>query len=219
MAAFSFILLFALFLPVFTFIKGCPPVFHCGRLGPIKFPFTIEGHEGCGPLVLNGCNMGMPMIRWFENETGYPIWYQVESFSPVGSLSTNLSVINMDLHRRLNSRSCESFNNLSLPGLPYVTFKMNSSLKTMYKCNYYVESGDPDNFRFHSCGGFKIYYAVKDNASIPSPLLDCSTLQLPLNITNVDHDIFRILTSTFSLLVSLKDPMQGHKGAWRHIFL
>ncbi|XP_043806190.1 LEAF RUST 10 DISEASE-RESISTANCE LOCUS RECEPTOR-LIKE PROTEIN KINASE-like 1.1 isoform X2 [Manihot esculenta] len=222
MAAFSFILLFALFLPVFTFIKGCPPEFHCGRLAPIKYPFTIEGFKECGPLMLNDCDMprGMPMIQ-FENETGYPIWYQVESFSPVNYLSTNLSVIDMDLQGRLNSRSCESFNNLSLPGHPHVTFKMNSSLKTMYKCDDSVESGDLDNFRFHGCGGFKIYYTVKDNASIPSPLLDCSTLQLPLNITNVDDDIFRILTSTFSLLVSLKDPMQGHKGsgsrAWKTV--
>ncbi|XP_021591785.1 PR5-like receptor kinase isoform X2 [Manihot esculenta] len=222
MAAFSFILLFALFLPVFTFIKACPTEVQCGRLGPIKYPFTIEGHEDCGLLVVNDCSKEMQMIQ-FENERGYPIRYQVESFSPVGSLSTKLSVIDMDLQHSLNDKRCESFNNLSLPGLPYVTFKMNSSLKTMYKCDYSVESGDPDNFRFHSCGGFKFYYAVKDNASIPSPLLDCSTLQLPLNITNVDHDIFRILTSTFSLLVSLQDPMQGHKGsgsrAWKTVAL
>ncbi|KAJ9140782.1 hypothetical protein P3X46_031386 [Hevea brasiliensis] len=209
MAAFSLILLFAFFLPLFPFIKGCPSV-PCGRLGMLNFPFTdtFGFDEGCGPFVVDHCKgKEIPKIQ-FDWRPGK--WYQVESIFPIEEngiqLSTNISVTDIELQNQLNSRKCESFNNLSLPNLTYASFQIDSSLTTIYKCNHSVDFPEP-SFNFISyteCPNFKFYYPKKDNASIPRPQPNCSIVQLPLNTNNDHDDIFRMLAANFSLNVSIR---------------
>ncbi|XP_057996208.1 LEAF RUST 10 DISEASE-RESISTANCE LOCUS RECEPTOR-LIKE PROTEIN KINASE-like 1.1 [Hevea brasiliensis] len=218
MAAFSLILLFALFLSLFPFIKGCPPPFPCGRVGPISYPFTSKfGFDaGCGLFVMDDCDKEIPKIKF---DRGPGNWYQVESISPYEEngiqlprdisfdmlISKNFS-FDIKLQNQLSSNKCESFNNLSLPTLTYASFQIDSSLTTIYKCNHSVDFPEP-SFNFISytkCHDFKIYYPKKDNARIPRPLRNCSIVQLPLNTNNDHDDIFRMLAAKFSLNVSIR---------------
>ncbi|XP_073268099.1 LEAF RUST 10 DISEASE-RESISTANCEUS RECEPTOR-LIKE PROTEIN KINASE-like 1.1 [Populus alba] len=171
--------------------KKCPP-FNCGKLGEFGFPFTNNtSPERCGPCVVDGCDEDSQRIQLVRGGK----WFELNSISQAGTIS----ITDKDLRGHLNSNSCDSFNNLSLPpSLPYFSILEFSNL-TLFKCDPSV------NFRHHlalnytGCKNFSIYYTR--NTSLPSPPPNCSILQLPVNKTKSYGDIFRLLTATFSIEV------------------
>ncbi|KAJ6891087.1 LEAF RUST 10 DISEASE-RESISTANCE LOCUS RECEPTOR-LIKE PROTEIN KINASE-like 1.1 isoform X1 [Populus alba x Populus x berolinensis] len=175
------------------FFKKCPP-FNCGKLGEITFPFTNNtSSEICGPYAVDGCDEDSQRIQLVRGGK----WFELNNISQAGTISIT--------DKDLNSNSCDSFNNLSLPAsLPYFSILEFSNL-TLIKCT------DPSvnfpqhlEFNYTGCKNFSIYYTP--NTSLPSPPPTCSILQLPVNKTESHGDIFRLLTATFSIEVFVSLP-------------
>nr|TKS06121.1 hypothetical protein D5086_0000126660 [Populus alba] len=205
MAPVPLLVFFALFHPLlicaskddgWAFNK-CPP-FNCGKLGEIRFPFTNNtSPEICGPYVVDGCHEQSQRIQL---ERGGK-WFELNSISQADTIS----ITDEELGGHLNSNSCDSFKNLSLPAsLPYFSILEFSNL-TLFKCT------DPSvnfpqhlEFNYTGCKNFSIYYTR--DTSLPSPPPTCSILQLPVNNTESYGDIFRLLTATFSIEVFVRPP-------------
>jgi hypothetical protein len=122
-------------------------------------------------------------------------WFELNNISPAGTIS----ITEEDLRGHLNSNSCDSFNNLSLPvRVPYLSNTKISNL-TLFKCDPSVNFPHHLEFNYTGCKNFSIYYTR--DTSLPSPPPTCSILQLPVNKTESYGDIFRLLTATFSIEV------------------
>ncbi|KAG6757734.1 hypothetical protein POTOM_038058 [Populus tomentosa] len=204
MAPVPLLVFFALFHPLLicaskedgSAFKNCLP-FNCGKLGEIKFPFTNNtSPEICGPCVVDGCDEDSQRIQL---ERGGK-WFELHNISQANTIS----ITDKDLRWHLNSNSCDSFNNLSLPAsVPYSwSYKTIFSNITLFKCT------DPSvnfpqhlEFNYKGCKNFSIYYTR--DTSLPSPPPTCSILQLPVNKTESYGDIFRLLTANFSIDVSV----------------
>nr|TKS15165.1 hypothetical protein D5086_0000038320 [Populus alba] len=206
MAPVPLLVFFALFHPLLICaskedgwpFKNCLP-FNCGKLGEIKFPFTNKtSPEKCGPCVVDGCDEDSQRIQL---ERGGK-WFVLHNISQANTIS----ITDEYLRRHLNSNSCDSFNNLSLPAsVPYFSILEFSNL-TLFKCT------DPSvsfpqhlEFNYTGCKNFSIYY-TRNTSTLPSPPPTCSILQLPVNKTESYGDIFRLLTATFSIEVFLLFP-------------
>ncbi|KAI9387093.1 hypothetical protein POPTR_010G121350v4 [Populus trichocarpa] len=201
MAPVPLLVFFALFHPLLICaskedgwaFKKCPP-FNCGKLGEIRFPFTNNtSPEICGPYVVDGCNDDSQRIQLVRGGK----WFELHNISQAGTMS----ITDKDLRGHLNSNSCDSFNNLSLPpSLPYFSIQ-EISTQTLFKCDPSVNFPHRLELNYTGCNNFSIYYTR--NTSLPSPPPTCSILQLPVNNTESYGDIFRLLTATFSIEVSV----------------
>ncbi|XP_052312532.1 LEAF RUST 10 DISEASE-RESISTANCE LOCUS RECEPTOR-LIKE PROTEIN KINASE-like 2.1 isoform X3 [Populus trichocarpa] len=202
MAPVPFLVFFALFNPLLlcastedgSAFKKCLP-FNCGKLGEIWFPFTKNtSPEMCGPCVVDGCNENSQRIQLVRGGK----WFELHNISQAGLIS----ITDEELRGHLNSNSCDSFNNLSLPpSLPYLSIQEFSNL-TLFKCDLSVNFPHHLEFNYIGCKNFSIYY--NRNTSLPSPPPTCSILQLPVNNNTESYgDIFRLLTATFSIEVSV----------------
>ncbi|KAG6759604.1 hypothetical protein POTOM_036088 [Populus tomentosa] len=201
MAPVPLLVFFALFHPLLicaskedgSAFKNCPP-FNCGKLGEIGLPFTNKtSPEKCSsPCVVDGCDEDS---QWIQLERGGK-WFELHNISQANTIS----ITDKDLQRHLNSNSCDSFNNLSLPAsLPYLSNKKIPT-QTLFKCtDLIVNFPQHLEFNYKGCKNFSIYYTR--NSSLPSPPPTCSILQLPVNNTESYSEIFRLLTATFSIEV------------------
>ncbi|KAJ6891086.1 LEAF RUST 10 DISEASE-RESISTANCE LOCUS RECEPTOR-LIKE PROTEIN KINASE-like 2.1 isoform X3 [Populus alba x Populus x berolinensis] len=206
MAPVPLLVFFALFHPLLIcaskeddwFFKNCP-AFNCGKLGEIRFPFTNNtSPEICGPYVVDGCHEQSQRIQLVRGGK----WFELHNISQANTIS----ITDKDLRRHLNSNSCDSFNNLSLPAslpasLPYFSILEFSSL-TLFKCDPSVNFPQHLEFNYTGCKNFSIYYTR--NTSLPSPPPTCSILQLPVKNTESYGDIFWLLTATFSIEVFVR---------------
>ena len=128
MAPVPLLVFFALFNPLLVcaskdglaFNRRLP--FNCGKLGEIGFPFTNNtSPETCGPCVVDGCDEKSQRIQLVRGGK----WFELHSISRAGTIS----ITDKDLRGHLNSNSCDSFNNLSLPAsLPYFSIQEISNL-------------------------------------------------------------------------------------------
>ncbi|XP_073268028.1 PR5-like receptor kinase [Populus alba] len=126
--------------------------------------------------------------------------FELHNISQAGTIS----ITDEELQGHLNSNSCDSFNNLSLPAsLPYFSNLEISNL-TLFKCGPSVNFPQHLEFNFTRCKNFSIYYTR--NTSLPSPPPTCSILQLPVKNTESYGDILRLLTATFSIEVFVSPP-------------
>jgi len=200
MAPVPLLVFFALFQPLlicaskedeYLAFKKCLP-FNCGKLGEIGFPFTNNtSPEICGPYAVDGCHENSQRIQLVRGGK----WFELNNISPAGTIS----ITEEDLRGHLNSNSCDSFNNLSLPvRVPYLSNTKISNL-TLFKCDPSVNFPHHLEFNYTGCKNFSIYYTR--DTSLPSPPPTCSILQLPVNKTESYGDIFRLLTATFSIEV------------------
>jgi hypothetical protein len=203
MAPVPLLVFFALFNPLLlcaskeddSAFKKCPR-FNCGKLGDIVFPFTNNtSPEMCGPYAVDGCNENSQRIQLVRAGK----WFELHSISQAGTIS----ITDEELRGHLNSNSCDSFNNLSLPAsLPYFSILEFSNL-TLFKCDPSVNFPHHLEFKYTGCKNFSIYYTR--NTSLPSPPPPCSILQLPVNNNTESYgNIFRLLTATFSIEVFVK---------------
>uniref|UniRef100_A0A6M2EWS7 Wall-associated receptor kinase galacturonan-binding domain-containing protein n=1 Tax=Populus davidiana TaxID=266767 RepID=A0A6M2EWS7_9ROSI len=172
MAPVPLLVFFALFHPSFLYaskeddlgFKMCPH-FNCGKLGEIKFPFTNNtSPEKCGPCVVDGCNKNSQRIQLVRGGK----WFELHNISQAGTMS----ITDKDLRRHLNSNSCDSFNNLSLPAsLPNFSIQ-EIPTQTLFKCD--PSFIFPHHLEFNYIGrkNFSIYYTR--NTNLPSPPPTCS---------------------------------------------
>lgn len=201
MEALCFLVLLALFHPaasyspedIDSFFKKCPPV-DCGKLGKVIIPFTNTTlPENCAPFVVDDCNKQHQKIQLERGGR----WYQVENISQ----SNSLFITDTEFQNQLNSRNCQSFNNLRFPSLQFASFVITQNL-TLFKCSHESNLSPHPHFDFSykRCENFVIYYTYM-NRTLPSPPTNCSILQLPIKINHGYGDIFDLLTATFSLQV------------------
>ncbi|KAJ4823649.1 hypothetical protein Tsubulata_041404 [Turnera subulata] len=211
MAPFFLTIIFSLFVPALlnkdgiekSQFRNCPP-FYCGNLGEIKFPFTNSTRpEYCGPFVIDDCNKVHPNIQLEKGGR----WYELENISQANTLLINDKVF----QKQLSSNSCESFNSFSLPSFPYLSLQIISNL-TLLKCNPTAHA--PSRLKYIKCNDLNIYYGTP-NRSLPSiPLDGCSILQLPVNLSKSNSDIFGLLTARFYLEVH--DRSECYKCFLKH---
>ncbi|KAI9387091.1 hypothetical protein POPTR_010G121025v4 [Populus trichocarpa] len=199
MAPVPLLVFFALFHPLLICasredglaFKKCPP-FNCGKLGEIRFPFTNNtSPEICGPYVVDGCNDDSQRIQLVRGGK----WFELHTISQANTIS----ITDEELRGHLNSSSCDSFNNLSLPASRPNLYIREISNLTLFKCDLSVNFPHRLEFNYTGCKNFSMYY--NRNTSLPSPPPTCSILQLPVNKAESYGDIFRLLTATFSIEV------------------
>ena len=167
MAPVPLLVFFALFHPSFLYaskeddlgFKMCPH-FNCGKLREIKFPFTNNtSPEKCGPCVVDGCNKNSQRIQLVRGGK----WFELHNISQAGTMS----ITDKDLRRHLNSNSCDSFNNLSLPAsLPNFSIQ-EIPTQTLFKCDPSVIFPHHLEFNYIGRKNFSIYYTR--NTNLPSP--------------------------------------------------
>ncbi|KAJ4709887.1 rust resistance kinase Lr10-like [Melia azedarach] len=162
--------------------------FSCGNQN-INFPFSNRTHPECGFCVLDDCHKSIQKIQLEKDGP----WYNITSISQDNTVIISDQVF----QNRLNSRSCESFKNFTLPNTPLISFEILSNL-TLFKCPRTLDSRMSTNFNL-SCDDFIIFYN-HPNENLPSLPPQCSLIQLPANMSTPKYsDSFNLLTGVFSV--------------------
>ncbi|ESR61663.1 hypothetical protein CICLE_v10014868mg [Citrus x clementina] len=179
--------------------KTCPSFFSpCGNLGQFTFPFTNPKHPECGLMVVDNCNEPVQRIRLGKAGPFYNILNIAQDVS--------ITLEDQVFQSHLNERSCESFENLTLPTSASLSFEIKSKL-SLFRCTDKLEK-NLTRFDFTCNHSSYIYYNYPDVA-LPSILPpNCSLIQLPVNKTRKSGDLFNMLTSVFSLQVEV------HRVCW-----
>uniref|UniRef100_A0A7N2LRG2 Wall-associated receptor kinase galacturonan-binding domain-containing protein n=1 Tax=Quercus lobata TaxID=97700 RepID=A0A7N2LRG2_QUELO len=116
------------------YFPGCPPFF-CGKVGKIRFPFANDTSPECGLLILHDCGdphqMKTPKIK-LERD-GTVLSYDVETISEANIIK----IKDRELQSVLDSNSCESLKNWTLPSpsSPFISFQRVQDKLTLFKCN------------------------------------------------------------------------------------
>ncbi|KAG8366654.1 hypothetical protein BUALT_Bualt17G0102100 [Buddleja alternifolia] len=118
------------------------------------------------------------------------------------NLSTNRFMLrDYVLQSHLISRSCASFENLSLPKSPFASFAIPHNL-TLFRCENrsYSERIQAyfGNYSNQTCNSFTVYYrnleTVGGGGSIPP---ECSVIELPRSGTPQSDELFGLLSAEF----------------------
>ncbi|KAL7090964.1 hypothetical protein ACP275_12G075700 [Erythranthe tilingii] len=194
----------------------CPKSFECGRLGNLEFP--ASNSPGCGLFTVDGCDSENPTIQL---ESGG------EKYGIVRNISTTNSFLIKDytFHSLLETNSCFSFINRSLPKSPSISFSFSPNL-TLVACVNETYSQDRheyfENYQSYSCSALAVYYGLPpQNASPPVPNGDgfpqeCRVIQLPVK-SNYDQYstgyVFDLLTSEYILEWNVSENCSDcHRG-------
>ncbi|KAI8022010.1 LEAF RUST 10 DISEASE-RESISTANCE LOCUS RECEPTOR-LIKE PROTEIN KINASE-like 1.1 [Camellia lanceoleosa] len=193
---------------------GCPQSFNCGKLGPIKFPFSNDStYSQCGLCTVN-CSEPVPKLHfWLMEER-----YEVKEF-------LNDEAVNVS-DKLISSNSCDIFSNLLLPPpTPSISYTISPNL-TLFKCPTNSSSKpqlQTEVYNFTNCPGYTVYY-TDPNQHTPTPANlspDCVVIQLPMlpSIRNQNvSDLFSLLASEFTigLHVSKECNECRHNGGQCH---
>ncbi|XP_028077691.1 LEAF RUST 10 DISEASE-RESISTANCE LOCUS RECEPTOR-LIKE PROTEIN KINASE-like 1.1 [Camellia sinensis] len=174
---------------------GCPQSFNCGKLGPIKFPFSNDTYPRCGLCTVN-CSELVPKLHywWIEER------YEVKEF-------LNDEAVNVR-DKLISSNSCDIFSTLLLPHpTPSISYTISPNL-TLFKCPTYSNSSKPqlqtEVYNFSNCPGYTVYY-TDPNQHTPTPAnlsSDCVAIQLPMlpSIRNRSvSDLFSLWAYEFTI--------------------
>ncbi|KAL7240320.1 hypothetical protein ACSBR2_006052 [Camellia fascicularis] len=179
---------------------GCPQSFNCGKLGPIKFPFSNDTYPRCGLCTVN-CSEPVPIIYWGWKHERYER-YEVKEF-------LNDEAVNVRhkwLEELINSKSCDIFSNLTLLSGPSISYTISSNL-TLFKCPTNSNSKpqlQTEVYNFSNCPGYTVYYTdPNQHTPIPANLSpDCVVIPLPMlpSIRNQNvSDLFSLLAYEFTI--------------------
>ncbi|XP_028057864.1 LEAF RUST 10 DISEASE-RESISTANCE LOCUS RECEPTOR-LIKE PROTEIN KINASE-like 1.1 [Camellia sinensis] len=175
---------------------GCPQSFNCGKLGPIKFPFSNDTYRGCGLCTVN-CSEPVPIIYLGKDKP-----YEVKKF--LNDEAVNVS--DKSLRDLISSKSCDIFNNFTLFSRPSISYTISSNL-TLFKCRTNSSSKpqlQTQLYSFSNCSGYTVYY-TDPNQNTPTPAnlsSGCVVIQLPMlpSIRNRNvSDLFSLLASEFTI--------------------
>ncbi|KAK9276859.1 hypothetical protein L1049_006396 [Liquidambar formosana] len=167
------------------FVGSCPPEFVCGNLPhPISFPFTSTEFPGCGLVTLNCTDEPFQTIQLKENGR----WYNVIEITREYTSAGWIKIHDQELEKQLDNRSCHTFNNLSLPNSPSISFTFHH-LIAVYKCTYqqdaYFKGKGYSSYNDKKCTGYSIYYIHPNGDLLMPPARlphQCSGIQLPSSL-------------------------------------
>ncbi|KAI4357770.1 hypothetical protein L6164_001697 [Bauhinia variegata] len=203
----------------------CPSSFDCGKLGIIKFPFTISERQDCGILAIHGCddhNLEADKSIEIRHRRRRMFNVKLVDQSPYSIIST-IVVIDDHLNKSLMSRKCRAFShNLSLPSSsPFAYFQIRNNI-TLFRCNRTLTLKDNNlkDYQHRRCPDYDVFYGHPntDNSpsyELPKSLAACSTVQLPTNGKPDMKDVFRFLTAEIPIEVRLSDDCSHcyfHRG-------
>ncbi|CAL5396605.1 unnamed protein product [Camellia sinensis] len=172
---------------MYRYQHGCPQSFNCGKLGPIKFPFSNDTYPRCGLCTVN-CSELVPKLHFWSMEERY----EVEEF--------------------LND---EAVNLLPHP-TPSVSYTISPNL-TLFKCPTNSNSKpqlQTEVYSFSNCSGYTLYY-TDPNQHTPTPTnlsSDCVVIQLPMlpSIRNQTvSDLFSLLAYEFTIGLHVSKECNG----------
>ncbi|GMP59003.1 hypothetical protein CsSME_00022457 [Camellia sinensis var. sinensis] len=116
---------------------GCPQSFNCGKLGPIKFPFSNDTYPRCGLCTVN-CSEPVPIIYSSWKHERYER-YEVKEF--LNDEAVNVS--DKYLRKLISSNSCHIFSNFFFPYyIPSISYTISPNF-TLFKCPTYSNSSKP----------------------------------------------------------------------------
>ncbi|EYU40784.1 hypothetical protein MIMGU_mgv1a0215071mg, partial [Erythranthe guttata] len=203
-----FLLFFFLFHSsiIISVVSKCSKSFECGRLGYLEFP--LSNSRGCGLFTVHGCDSVNPTIQLEPGGQEYSIL----------NISTNKFLVkDHSLQSLLDTNSCFSFINLTLPKYPSISFSFSPNL-TMFECfneTYKSERGRYfENYLNYTCSLIALYYSFPTaNVAPPVPNGDglpsqCHVIQLPVK-SNYDQqspeNVFDLFTSEYTLEWNLSE--------------
>ncbi|XP_031251937.1 PR5-like receptor kinase [Pistacia vera] len=171
----------------------CTP-FYCGKFGPVSFPFTNHTQPECGLLIIYDCNK---LVQKIQLGKGGP-WFAVASVSQDNTLRLR------DLEfqsNQIQSLSCDTFRNLSLPISAFLTFELRDD-PIKFKCP--STQSYPANYSL-SCNDSR-HYVIYDNykhGNLPSPPAQCSLVHLLVNNTKRRVNFINLFTGRFRIRVNV----------------
>ncbi|CAL5399843.1 unnamed protein product [Camellia sinensis] len=185
---------------------GCPQSFDCGKLGPIKFPFSNDTYPRCGLCPVN-CSKPVPKLHFWRMEERY----EVKEFLNDEAVKVS--------DKFIRSNSCDIFSNL-LPPPPRssISYTISPNL-TLFKCPANSSSKpqlQTEVYSYSNCPGYTVYY-TDPNQHTPTPAnpsSDCVVIQLPMlpSIRNINvSDLFSLLAFEFTIWLHVsKECLECH---------
>ena len=154
----------------------------------IGFPFADHTRPECGLCILYDCGEGNPTNKTtpkIQLERNGTKLYEVESISQADTIK----IKDQQLQHVLDSRNCESLNNLTLPSSPFIFFQITPN-RTMFKCNRTIPL--PKDFYGTNCSNSNIYYSRDNFTMSPS---QCPIIQLPFDLEKQSNELYGFLSS------------------------
>ncbi|KAH6827740.1 receptor serine/threonine kinase [Perilla frutescens var. hirtella] len=181
---------------LFKASSKCHKSYPCGNFS-IEFPFTDINHSECGLFSVN-CSLvyKYPKVYLETRDLPYDILQKV---------SPNKFLIHDSvLENYFNSKSCVSFENVSLPQSPFVSFTFSPNLTSFTCFNLTKDIRDYfAQYKNRSCDNRIVYYKtpathhVQASDHLPR---DCVMNQLPMkSVREYYGDLFNLLTPNLSL--------------------
>lgn len=182
--------------------------FQCGKFGMIGFPFRLNKirYYNCGFLPVN-CDQTPPTIQ-------LPLGFSKGAYEVINISYTNTTqstlVKDLSLSEYLNTNKCEYLTNFSLPKSPFISFKLTTPNRNLFKCNRTLDSNSYKKFKYMNCGDHNFYYS-HSNESTPSIISSqCSIIQLPVKEHSDNNELN--LTAEFELEVHVSDACSSCRG-------
>ncbi|KAK7357752.1 hypothetical protein VNO80_17048 [Phaseolus coccineus] len=188
----------------------CPPLFHCGYLGNITFPFTITERQDCGFLSIRNCDDPDPRkIKFLQLPPNGKLFQVITIAQLLSSPTTHFSTLQFrdeHFYDLLQNRSCKAFrNNYTLPHISdFAAFRLVYNT-TLFLCNQTLNVNPSTNINIskHKCDDYDIYYNLTDDDK--SSLTACEKVQLPIKDVPDASDPFTFVTGDVSIKVELAD--------------
>ncbi|KAI4352351.1 hypothetical protein L6164_006614 [Bauhinia variegata] len=192
----------------------CPPSFHCGNLGDIRFPFTNRERPECGLLSIYNCEDRDPeAIKTIKNNGK---WFFVEEIG-----MSNITVRDNELGDLLLSGSCGAFskNFTFITDSPFFDASINPSV-ILYTCKrtlnlssalyFFNSTVCPDDDIFYKMYHYSV--STQDFAISTYPedhYKNCSIVQLPnsgkgiMPDGKVEVDLFRMMSDKMTIEIQV----------------
>ena len=192
--------------------KGEHPLcwpFQCGKLVDISFPFTEFPTPLCGFLQVD-CDETRPMIRLPPGVPESERRYELIKFSSTNATTQHIRVKDHSLSEYLNTKKCNHLVNITLLNIRFISFKLTTANRTLFKCNRTLHGTSYRNFKNTTCRDhYNIYYSPSNKATQSSPS-ECSTIQLPVNDTSHEDELN--LIDEFDLELHVSDDCSHCHG-------
>ncbi|CAK9140314.1 unnamed protein product [Ilex paraguariensis] len=189
----------------------CPVTFRCGSLSLIGFPFTSFKQPDCGLCMVNCDKKPFPTVQLDKNGR----WYEARS---ILQITDSILVGDLVLDQLLNSRSCDFFNNITLPNsyfynvtplnYPRISFTISPNPNLiLFKCinspkhTLQVDEYLNGTYSYKHSLDFSVYYTYPSNPiTTPNPsVLHHPQMVSKPNLNPNYSDQFALFTAEFSL--------------------
>ncbi|XP_038893309.1 LEAF RUST 10 DISEASE-RESISTANCE LOCUS RECEPTOR-LIKE PROTEIN KINASE-like 2.5 isoform X2 [Benincasa hispida] len=176
-----------------SYVRPFCPLFECGNLGLIGFPFNNVSLTDCGLYTVKNCS-GQPKIQLKREEE---IWFDVVAISQ----SNVIHIDDPELQKRINTRSCSILDDLALPTSPSSSLSADYTL-TLYNCTHKPIDGLPLFDSSFSCPG---YYSYVNTSASPNCPTSKSEFFIPIRPIDANNSAVEF-TSNFQLQVTISTP-------------